>query len=133
MDIFAESVLQLMLNTMYAYFSHWNLTVSQGRKTMFSLKSKVNQMCLNTKTMFSFLDSYVCNMLHYGCKVWGNHNHTEKLHLNFTKYVLGVKRTTTTAMSCRLPMEIIRIFRIFKFWFKLVQTNDCILKMCYNI
>ena len=133
MDIFAESVLQLMLNTMYAYFSYWNLTVSQGRKTMFSLKSKVNQMCLNTKTMFSFLDSYVCNMLHYGCKVWGNHNDTEKLHLNFTKYVLGVKRTTTTAMSCRLPMEIIRIVRIFKFWFKLVQTNDCILKMCYNI
>lgn len=84
MDIFAESVLQLMLDTMYAYFSHWNLTVSQGRKTMFSLKSKVNQMCLNTKTMFSFLDSYVCNMLHYGCKVWGNHNDTEKLHLNFT-------------------------------------------------
>ena len=96
-------------------------------------------MCLNAKTMSSFFNSYICSTLHYGCKVWGNHNANDikKLHLDFTKYVLGVKRTTTTAMSCietgRLPMKVVRIFRILKFWFMLLQTNDGTLKMCYNI
>ena len=74
-------------------------------------------------------DSYICSMLHYGCKVWGNHNahDIEKLHLDLTKYVLGVKRTTTTSLlrivTGRPPNEwkLLEFFLFLNFgssWYK---------------
>ena len=56
---------------------------SRNRKAMFSLKSKVNQMYLNSGTMFTLFYSYIGSILHYGCEVWSNHNDNdiEKVHL----------------------------------------------------
>ena len=45
----------------------------QGRKAMFSLKSKTNEMYLNTETMLSLFDSYVGSVLNYECGIWGFH------------------------------------------------------------
>ena len=51
-----EAVDQFLYLGIVMYFNgNFNTTQKQGRKSMFSLKSKVNQMCLNAKTMFLFL------------------------------------------------------------------------------
>ena len=57
----------------------------QGRKAMFSLKSKTNEMYLNTETMLSLFDTYVGSVLNYGCEIWGFHNSkdVEKVQLQY--------------------------------------------------
>ena len=32
----------------------------------------------------------------------------------------------------RLPLPIKRIIRMFKYWFKLLQTSNCVLKAAYD-
>ena len=52
---------------------------------MFSLKSKTNEMYLNTETMLSLFDTYVGSVLNYGCEIWGFHNgkDVEKVQLQY--------------------------------------------------
>ena len=72
----------------------------QGKKAMFSLKSKTNEMYLNTETMLSLFDTYVRSVLNYGCVIWGFHNgkDVEKVQLQYLKTLLGVKKTTRSAV-----------------------------------
>lgn len=57
-------------------------------------------MNLNVETMFSLFDTYVSSILNYGCEVWGNHSacDIEKIHLEFIKNVLCVRKNTNTSM-----------------------------------
>lgn len=73
---------------------------SQGRKAMFSLKSKTSQLYLNTETMLSIFDTYIASILNYGCEIWGMHaaNDIEKVHLEYIRFVLSVKKNTNTAL-----------------------------------
>lgn len=88
--------------------------------------------------MFSLFDTCVGSILNYGCEVWGNHSarDIEKIHLEFIKNVLCVRKNTNTSMvyfeTGRLPLKIVRYFRIFKFWFKLLQSRNCIIRSCYD-
>ena len=106
---------------------------------MFSLKSKTNEMYLNTETMLSLFDTYIGSVLNYGCEIWGFHNgkDVEKVQLQYLKTLLGVKKTTSSAVvyceTGRFPLKVVRLFRIFKFWFKLLQSQNCILHTCYNM
>ena len=60
-----------------------------------------------------------------------NANIVEKLPLDFIQYILRVKRNITSAMfyfeTGRLPMEIVRIFCIFKFGWScyIFLLDDC--------
>lgn len=111
---------------------------SQGRKALFALKSTIKQLYLNHCTLFSLFDTYVCSILNYGCEVWGSHKgpDIEKVHLDFLKVALGVRKNTNSTMiyfeTGRLPLYYIRIFRMFKFWFKLLQSENCILNAAYE-
>ena len=49
--------LLLHLCVVMNYIPKQKQMASQGRKAMFSLKSKYNQMCLNAKTMFPCFSS----------------------------------------------------------------------------
>ena len=66
----------------------------QGRKAMFSWKSKTNEMYLNTETMLSLFDTYVGSVLNYGYEIWNFHNgkDVEKVQLQYLKTLLGVKK-----------------------------------------
>ena len=85
-------------------------------------------MYLNTGTMLSLFDTYVGSVLNYGCEIWGFHNgkNVEKVQLQYLKTLLGVKKTTSSAVvyceTGRFPLKVVRLFRIFKFWFKLLQN-----------
>ena len=44
-------------------------TESTNRKAMFVLKSTMKQLYLNHYTLLSLFDTYVCNILNYGCEL----------------------------------------------------------------
>ena len=52
------------------------------------------------------------------------------------RYVLGIRKNTNTSMvyfeTERLPLYSIRIFRMFKFFFKIMQSENCILRASYD-
>ena len=110
----------------------------QGRKAMFAVRSNVSDLELNHCTLFSLFDTYVASILLFGCEVWGSHagNNVEKVHLDFWENVLGVKKKNYQwliyAETGRLHLKAVRLIRIFKFWFKLLYTESCILGDIYK-
>lgn len=95
-------------------------------------------MNLNFTTLMSLFDTYVGSIAHYGSEVWGAHSgpDVEKVHTDFCKSILGVKRCTPNVMIyCelgRLPLHCLRKLRMLKYWLKLLSTKNCILKSCYD-
>ena len=78
-------------------------------------------------------------MLNYACEVWGFHTalDIERVHLNFCKRVLGVKRTTQNdfvyGILGRVPMNIRRHIRIVKYWLSIVGGKKSqIVSIVYN-
>ena len=59
-----------------------------------------------------------------------------KVHLDYCKHVLGVKKRTDNVLiyaeTGRLPLKVCRLIRIFTFWFKLLRTENCILGDAYK-
>ena len=103
-------------------------------KTMFIMKRKCSDMTLNYNTLLSLFDTNVSSIANYGCEIWGLHfaPDIEKVHLDYCKNILGVKRSTPNSMIyCILgmfPLVFMRKVRIVKYWLKLQHTNNCILK-----
>ena len=54
-------------------------------------------------TKLELFDTYFGSILNYGCEIWGNHKgpDIERVHLNFLKRLLGVKRSTNSMMVYR--------------------------------
>ena len=110
----------------------------QGRKAVFALRRTTSDVYLNYVTLLSLFDTYINSVLSYGCEIWGAHKApaVERIHLNYCKNILKVKSTTNNVMVYyelgRLPLLYTRKCRIFKYWFKLLCTTNCILKNCYN-
>ena len=99
---------------------------------MFALKSTIKQLYLNHCTSFSLFHAYVYKILNYGFEVCGSHKgpDIEKVNHEFLWYVLGVCKNTNTSIvyfeTGRLPLYSIRIFRMFNFLCKVVQSENCI-------
>ena len=55
---------------------------------------------------------------------------------DFLRYVLGVQRNTNRVMlyfeTGRMPLYINHFIRMFKYWFKMLQTSNCVLKAAYD-
>jgi len=83
--------------------------------------------------MLSLFDCYVGSILSYGSAVWGYHkgDNIEKVHLDFCKRLLCVKKSTCNIMIYaelgRHPLRYIRIYNMIKYRCKLLSTNNCIL------
>ena len=84
-------------------------------------------------------DTYVSCILNYGCEIWGTHkgDDLEKVHLNFLKRILKVRKSTTNYMVYfelgRFPLYIDRYCRMLKYWLKILESDNCILKNCYDV
>ena len=76
------------------------------------------------------LINHVESVLNYGCEihVQGFHNgkDVEKSTTTILENLLGVKKNTNSAVvyceTGRFPLKVVRLFRIFKFQFKLLQN-----------
>ena len=110
----------------------------QSRKAVFALKSKCSPLYLNHVTLLSLFDTYVSSVCNYACEVWGFHTapDIEKVHLDYCKNILGVKRSTPNSMVYnelgRYPLICIRKIRIIKYWLKLIVADNCILRNAYE-
>ena len=79
-------------------------------------------------------------ILNYGCEVWGFHmaNNIERVYTQYCKNMLSVKRSTHN--NCvygelgRFPLFVGRCFRIIKYWFKIIESQDHkYVNIVYNI
>ena len=106
----------------------------QGRKALFSILNVCNKNYFNIETMLSVFDTYFNTVLSYGSEVWGFHpgRDVEKIHLLFCKKLLGLRKgTCNDFIYCelgRFPLYITRKLRFFKYWIKLCNTNNSILR-----
>ena len=76
--------------------------------------------------------------MNYSCEIWGNSKskEIERIHLKFCKKILNVKLSTSNVTVYgelgRYPLYINRFTRILKYWFKILSTDNCILKAVYT-
>ena len=116
----------------------FKIIASQGEKCMWHILSICNRLSLNMETKLHVFDTYVSSVLNYGCEVWGFHlaHDIEKVHMNFCKIILSVKRSATNVVILselgRTPLCIDKKIRILKYWLKLLKTKNCILKSLYE-
>ncbi|XP_069141192.1 uncharacterized protein [Argopecten irradians] len=115
-----------------------NTLASQGRKSYYLLNSRMKKYMLNVETKLSLFDTYVSCVLNYCCEVWGSHPapKIESVHLLFLKSLLNVKKTVNSSTvyfeTGRFTLHIQRKIMVMKYWLKLLRTDNCILKSCYN-
>ena len=88
--------------------------------------------------MLSLFDTYVTSIVNYGCEIWGYHKGSdiETLHLYYLKRILKVRKSTVNHMIYfelgRLPLYVNRYVRMMRYWLKLLETDNCILKSIYD-
>ena len=112
----------MIISHIYKYF--WILMVicfttqkklaSEGRKAMLALKSFISNSGLNHCSLLYLFDTHVCSIISYhkGAVV-------EKIHLDFLRYVLGVRRTQIE--SCYILKLV------------LCHGTSIVLYVCWNI
>ena len=83
-------------------------------------------------------DSFINPVLSYACEIWGfsKSKEIERIHLKFLKNILNLKTTTFSASVYyelgRYPLFICRHVRIIKYWIKIINTENFIVKTIYN-
>ena len=78
-----------------------------------------------------FWTLYVCNILNYGCEVWGSHwgPDIERSTMSFYGMYWEFVKNTNTSM---VYFETSFVFFEFRFWFKIMQSENCILRASYE-
>ena len=105
---------------------------------MYNILKTCNNEYLNVETKLQVFDTYVSSVLNYGCEVWGFNmaKDVEKIHTDFCKRILKVRNCTPHFMLYaelgRFPLLISRKIRIVKYWIKLLNTENIILKSLYE-
>ena len=132
------SYLGLLLN----YNGKFNVTqkhiAALGKKSLFCLMKEVKKHNFNIKTLISLFDTYVSPVLNYCGELWGyvKAQDIERVQTMFLKRILGVKRSTSNDLvyceTGRIPLSVNRQFIMLKYWLKLLQTDNCILKNLYH-
>ena len=126
----------LLLNYNGKFLHTQKHVAEQGRKALFAVLNKCKKFKFNIETQCSIFDIYVNSILSYGSEVWGFHKSpdVEKIHTQFCKNVLGVKKSTSNALVYyelgRLPLYLTRKLRIIKFWLRIMQSENCIVRSC---
>ena len=97
---------------------------------MIAMKKKCSDMTLKYNTLLSLCDTYFSIIANYGCVIWDLNfaPDIEKVHLDYCKNILGVKRSTPNSLVyCelgRLLLIFMRKVRIVKYRLKLKHTKD---------
>ena len=121
----------------------WNRTQKclseYGSFALHNLYRLFQDVTLCTKEKFKLFDTLVGSVLSYACEVWGFHGapDIERIHSQFCRYLLGVKKSTNIAALHtelgRLPMIISRKLRILRYWFKIINTENVVVREIYNM
>ena len=115
-----------------------SVLASQCKKSLSCLLVKMKTLHLNVSTKLSLFDTYISSIANYGCEIWGLHpaHELERVHLDFCKQVLSVKKSTVSMMVYselgRTTLILKRKYRMIKYWLKLKKSDNCILDSIYQ-
>ena len=112
----------------------------QATRGVFALLSRGRQLKLPVDVMVEMFQKTIVPILLYGSEVWGceNSKMLEAVQLKFCKYLLGLKKCTSSNMLYYelglFPMEVHVKIRVLGYWLKLlVASNTKISKLLYNV
>ncbi|MCG7867658.1 MAG: reverse transcriptase family protein, partial [Candidatus Thiodiazotropha taylori] len=118
-----------------------NTLAGQAQKAIFKLNKYLQKFTfISPKHKLDLFDKLISPILNYACEMWGfiQANSIERVHLQFCKKLLGVKKTTQNDFIYgelgRTSYQVRRYLFIVKYWFKLLssQSNKYI-KLVYNL
>lgn len=122
-----------------SFSSNQQTLAGKSLKAMNVLLQQIKKLDFTPKTLCQLFDAFVSSTANYACEVWGNtkSKEIERIHLKFCKQILGVKLSTSNAGVYgelgRYPLYIHRSIRIIKYWFKIINSNNCIMKAAYSL
>ena len=148
-DIVNEfTYLGVKLSSTGNFANHLNLSREKSLHAFFKLAKTVDFKLLKPNQANTLFDSLISPILTYGCEVWGGYqkqdftkwdkSQTEKVHLRFCKYYLGVNRTASN-IACRselgrFPLKLFIDKLILKFYNHLIiLPDDAIAKQAFLI
>ena len=113
-------------------FSETQNTLSgQAQKAIFKLNKYLYKFTfIPPKHKLELFDKLITSILNYGSEVWGfiQGNSLERVHLQFCKQLLGVKKSTQNDFVYgelgRTTLITKRYLIIVKYWFKILMSND---------
>lgn len=115
-----------------------NMLAGKGLKAMNTLLNNMKMFDFKPKLYCQLFDAFVSSILNYSCEVWGNvkSKDLERIHLKFCKRMLNVKISASNAGIYgelgRYPLYVNRYVRVIKYWFKIVNSDNCIMKTLYD-
>ena len=122
-----------------SFSSNSNEAINSARRALFELKKMFAQNEeMTPKIQLDLFHSMVLPILMYGCEIWGfiRADPIERFYLSFLKSILGVKKSTPNCFVYGelgvLPLIIERKMRIFKYWLKILKSeNNSYIKKIY--
>lgn len=109
----------------------------QASKAMHNLLGVFKRIPLDIKTKLALFDRMITPILLYGSEVWGIYNYTEvdKIHITFCKYILGVRKQTSTNAILgdlgRFPLSLLALERSLKYWCRIKQNTNNTVKLIF--
>ena len=113
--------------------------VGKALKALNMLRVNCKKFKLKPKVLCQLFDAFVGSILGYAAEIWGysKSKEIERIHLKFCKSLLNVRTTTATAGVYgelgRYPLYITRYVRILSYWYKLMKTDNVILRTIYKM
>ena len=108
-----------------------NALAGQAQKAIFKLNKYLYKFTYITpKHKLELFDKLITPILNYGCEIWGfkQANVLERVHLQFCKRLLGVKKSTQNDFVYgelgRTTLIIKRYVSIIKYWFKILMSSE---------
>lgn len=112
--------------------------IGKALKALNVLLYNCNKIKIKPKILCQLFDSFVGSVLAYGSEIWGfsKSKEIERIHLKFCKRLLGVRLTTSSNAVYgelgRYPLYISRYVRIIKYWIKIANSGNILIKSVYN-
>ena len=131
------------LETVFCYTGSFNLNEQflsgKGLKALNNLMNNCKKLRFRPKICCQLIDAFVGSILSYSAEVWGftNYKSIERLHLKFRKYISKISKINYSTVGVyselgRYPLYISHWIKIVKYWLKLLQTDNIILRKVYN-
>ena len=108
--------------------------VGKSMKALNALLINCFKFKLPISTICQLFDAFIGSILSYACEIWGysKSKAIERIHLKFWKRILQVKSSTSSMAVYgelgRYPLYTSRYMKIIKYWYKLLDTKNIILK-----
>ena len=108
-----------------------NALAGRAQKAIFKLSKYLYKFTyIKPKHKIELFDKLITPILNYGCEIWGfkQANVLERVHLQFCKRLLGVKKSTQNDFVYgelgRTTLIIKRYVSIIKYWFKILMSSE---------